>query len=44
MAGYAYASGLVDVVRNIEIRYESDAEGEYDEEGEEEGGGGQEEE
>lgn len=42
MAGYAYTSGLVDVVRNIEIRIgeEGDGDGEYDEE---EGDTGQEE-
>ena len=40
MAGYAYTSGLLDVVRNIEIRIgdreeEEEKEGEYeDEEGE----------
>ena len=36
MMGYAYTSGLVDVVRNIEIRLYDDEE--YDEEEEEEGG------
>jgi hypothetical protein len=41
MAGYAYTSGLLDVVRNIEIRIvneEEEEEGEYDHE-EEEGEG-----